>query len=40
MDNIQPWLGLKNVSGVGNHLYKRLLDQFQTPEKVFCAKKS
>ena len=40
MDNIAAWLALKNVSGVGNHLYKRLLDQFQTPEKVFDAKKS
>ena len=40
MDNIAAWLALKNVSGVGNHLYKRLLDQFQTPENVFDAKKS
>jgi len=40
MENIQPWLALKNVTGVGNHLYKRLLDQFQTPEKVFNAIKS
>jgi len=40
MENIAPWLALKNVTGVGNHLYKHLLDQFQIPEKVFCAKKS
>ncbi len=40
MENIAPWLALKSVSGVGNHLYKRLLDQFQSPEKVFNAKKS
>ncbi len=40
MENIQPWLALKNVSGVGNHLYKRLIEHFQTPEKVFKAKKS
>ena len=39
MDNIAAWLALKNISGVGNHLYKRLLDQFQTPENVFDAKK-
>ncbi|MBC2756411.1 MAG: DNA-protecting protein DprA [Desulfobacteraceae bacterium] len=35
-----PWLALKNVNGVGNHLYKRLIDRFETPEKVFGAKKS
>jgi DNA processing protein len=40
MENIAPWLALKSVSGVGNHLYKRLLDQFQSPEKVLNAKKS
>jgi DNA processing protein len=40
MQNIAHWLALKNVSGVGNHLYKRLFDHFQSPEKVFNAKKS
>ncbi len=40
MKHIQPWLALKNVTGIGNHLYKRLLVQFQAPEKVFSAKKS
>lgn len=34
MDNIRPWLALKYVPGVGNGLYKNLLDRFETPEKV------
>jgi len=40
MKHIQPWLALKNVTGIGNHLYKRLLDQFKEPEQVFNANKS
>jgi len=40
MKHIRPWLALKNVTGIGNHLYKRLLDQFQEPEKVFSAPKT
>jgi DNA processing protein len=34
MDHILPWLTLKNIPGVGNHLFKRLLDQWKTPERV------
>ncbi|ETR71495.1 MAG: DNA processing protein [Candidatus Magnetoglobus multicellularis str. Araruama] len=34
MDHILPWLILKNVSGVGNHLFKRLIDRFQSPETI------
>ena len=37
MEKILPWLKLKNVPGVGNLLYKRLLDQFGSPEHVFNA---
>ncbi len=37
MENILPWLRLKSVPGVGNLLYKRLLDQFESPELVFNA---
>ncbi len=35
MEKLLPWLSLKSISGVGNLLYKRLLDQFTTPENVF-----
>ncbi len=34
MDNLLPWLSLKSIPGIGNLLYKRLLDQFSTPENV------
>jgi len=34
MDHILPWLTLKNISGVGNHLFKRLLDQWKSPEII------
>lgn len=37
MDNIRPWLALKYVPGVGNRLYKNLLDRFETPEKVLTV---
>ena len=32
-----PWLQLKQVPGIGNLLFKRLLDAFGTPEKVLSA---
>jgi DNA processing protein len=35
MDHLLSWLLLKNVPGVGNHLFKRLIDQWTTPEIVF-----
>jgi len=37
MKNILPWFSLKNVKGVGNHLFKRLIDQFHFPENIFQA---
>ena len=37
MANLLPWLSLKSVPGVGNHLFKRLLEQFKSPEMVFKA---
>lgn len=40
MEKVLPWLKLKNVPGVGNLLYKRLLDQFGSPEHVFNASES
>ena len=36
-DKFLPWLRLKSVSGIGNHLTKRLLDRFACPEAVFQA---
>jgi len=37
MDNLLPWFCLKNVPGIGNHLFKRLIDRFNLPEVVFQA---
>jgi DNA processing protein len=37
MENIRPWLALKHVPGLGNHLYKILIERFETPERVFQA---
>jgi DNA processing protein len=34
MDHILPWLILKNIPGIGNHLFKRLLDQWKSPETI------
>ena len=39
MESCLPWMILKNVPGIGNHLYKRLLERFETPERVFSATK-
>lgn len=32
-----PWFKLRSVPGIGNHLFKRLLDRLQTPEQIFKA---
>lgn len=37
MERYRHWLALKQVAGVGNVLYKRLIDRFGTPEGVFQA---
>jgi len=37
MNDIQAWFALKSVSGIGNHLFKRLIDRFQSPEHTFGA---
>ncbi|MGM0417529.1 MAG: DNA-processing protein DprA [Thermodesulfobacteriota bacterium] len=38
MDNdISPWLVLKSVNGIGNILYKRLINRFNTPLQIFNA---
>ena len=35
MENLLPWLYLKAVPGIGNHLYKRLISQFHSPQRIF-----
>jgi DNA processing protein len=37
MENTLPWLALKSVPGIGNLLFKRLVERFNTPEFVFKA---
>jgi len=37
MEHLIPWFNLKCVPGIGNLLFKRLLDRFSTPRKVFAA---
>jgi DNA processing protein len=37
MDTILPWFALKSVPGVGNILFKRLMDCFKSPASVFNA---
>lgn len=32
-----PWFALKSVPGIGNHIFKRLITKFKTPENVFNA---
>lgn len=37
MEHSFHWLTLKSVPGIGNLLYKRLLDRFGTPASIFSA---
>lgn len=37
MHNVLPWFSLKSVPGIGNHLFKRLIDHFGSPQVVFQA---
>lgn len=37
-DNYLPWFIVKSIPGIGNHLYKRLIDRFKTPENILAAK--
>lgn len=37
MENTLPWLALKSVPGIGNHLFKRLIKHLKSPEAVFKA---
>ncbi len=37
MENLFPWFRLKSTPGVGNLIYKRLIDVFHSPEKAIHA---
>lgn len=37
MENLLPWFALKSVKGIGNLLFKRLIDRFETPANVLAA---
>lgn len=37
MEKVLPWVALKSIRGIGNHLFKRLIDRFKSPEKVFST---
>ncbi len=39
MDDILPWFHLKSVPGIGNHLFKRLIERFESPQNVLRASK-
>lgn len=36
-ETLLPWFRLKSVPGIGNHLFKRLIDRFGSPEKALQA---
>lgn len=38
MDRLLPWFILKSVPGVGNHIFKLLIDRFGSPENIFQSK--
>ena len=37
MENLRHWVALKYIPGVGDYLYKNLLNRFETPAQVFQA---
>jgi DNA processing protein len=37
MSALRPWFALKRVPGVGNLLFRRLVERFGSPEAVFNA---
>lgn len=37
MDRLAAWFSLKQVPGIGNHTYKRLIEAFGAPERVLAA---
>jgi DNA processing protein len=40
MEEILSWFFLKSVPGIGNHLFKRLIDHFGSPELILAASDS
>ena len=36
-EKLEPWFALKSVPGIGNYLFKRLMDRFGSPRRVFQA---
>jgi DNA processing protein len=38
-EKLIPWLALKQVRGIGNVLYRRIIEHFGSPESAFAAKK-
>ncbi len=40
MKQHRDWLALKHIAGIGNVLYKRLIETFKTPEAVFSSDKA
>lgn len=38
MEEILPWFFLKSAPGIGNYIFKRLIDGFGSPEKVLAAR--
>lgn len=37
ISRLEPWFRLRSVPGVGNLLFRRLMDRFQTPDRVFAS---
>ncbi len=37
MDRLLPWFTLRSVPGVGNHIFKLLIERYGSPETVFQA---
>jgi DNA processing protein len=37
MSSLRPWFALKSVPGVGNLLFKRLVDHFGSPRAALTA---
>jgi DNA processing protein len=37
VETLRPWFHLKSVPGIGNHLFKRLVDRFGSPQGALAA---
>lgn len=37
MENVRSWFILKSTPGIGNRLFKRLINRFKSPESIFDA---